>query len=433
MKKQLFPSLLEGPIALPRSKSHAIRGLILAALADTPSTIEHLPSSSDVLSCISCLRNLGVSIDTNGTTTNISGGLLKTIDSKRKSPVPLLLDCGNSGTTLFILTATIALASQNISLDGDSSLRLRSAKELLNALTMLGVLVESGPTPPYRITGPITNSTCSISCPTSQFLTALLITLPFAPVDTTIEVTSLTEIPYVHMTLSWLDRCGIQYSRTNLEQFSIQGQQSINAFKATIGRDASAASFFACAAILQKSELTLLDLDLDDNQGDFALFDLLEEQGCTITKQKNASGTTDLTIDGSGFIGSSQVNLEHMPDAVPAYAVLATKAEKPTTITNIAHVRRKECDRIHAIETELTKMGIETKSTPDSLTIIPGPLKGASLDGHSDHRILMACTIAALAADRPSTIGNAQDAAITYPSFYEDLEALGARIETSRE
>ncbi len=428
MTKTIYPSSVQGTIYLPRSKSHAIRALVLAALADGRSTIDHLPDSLDVGACVDCLKRLGVDIKRADKSTRVSGNLLSTIDMPRKSPIPHRLDCKNSGTTLFILTSIAALAKQNIALDGDNSLRKRSAAPLLEALQSLGVLVESGPTPPIRITGPITQSLCSIDCPTSQFLTSLLITLPFAPVDTQVTVTELKEIPYVEMTLNWLDFCNITYTHTAFRKFTILGNQRIQPFSVTIGRDASAASFFACAAALKKTTITLADLSLDDKQGDYALFDLLESQGCSVQKQKTTTNNWDVKIDGSGFVGGGSVSFEDIPDAVPAYAVLASAAQEPTTITHIAHVRQKECDRIAAIEQELSKMSIRTDSTDDSLTIYPGQLQGAELESHGDHRILMALSIAALAANSPSTITGAQDAAITYPQFFEDLASLGARI-----
>lgn len=419
MRVHVEKSMLRGEISIPSSKSQSIRAVIFASLAKGTSTIDDLLASADADSCLQACRTLGARIQ--HSPLRIEGPL-----SPHKE---LTLDLGNSGTSLFFLTALAALYDIPITLTGDDSLCQRSAEPLLAALQKMGACIAGGPTPPYTIQGPVSGSALRISCPTSQYLSALLIILPLLSDPSSVEIPLLNERPYAEMTLRWLDSQHITYdAREDLQHIRIAGGQHYRPFHYRVNADASSATFLFCAAAITGGQVTCERINLNDGQGDFGVLDILTAWGCEVTTTERHDGLQDVKIQGAPLCGGGQIDLNAMPDSLPALAVTVCYAAQSATFTNIAHVRAKETDRIAIIEKELQKMGGHTESGPDWLTVHPRPLKGALVDGHEDHRIVMALGIAALGAHSPTTIQGAQWCRITYPNFFDDLRSLGARI-----
>jgi 3-phosphoshikimate 1-carboxyvinyltransferase len=362
--------------------------------------------------------------------------------SPASSGLPLL-DVGNSGTTLFLALAFAALGSGPVGFTGDEQIRRRSAAPLLDALSGLGVRVSSAPggCAPITLQGPWKGGRVRLPCPTSQYLSALLLAAPLAPAGTLteIEVPLLNERPYVELTLSYLDAQGIPYeAAADFSQFRIPGGAVYKPMNGPVPGDFSSAAFPACAGAISGGTLTLLGLERDDPQGDKAFFDMLARMGCEVSWEKSAppavpgaAGPPEwrLTLSRKGPLTGGEFDLNATPDLLPAMAVTAAFARGKTALVNVAHARIKETDRIAVMAEELGKRGIKTEERPDGLIIHgagdrPGPaIRGGAADGHGDHRIVMALAAAALGASGPLEIKDAESAAVTYPGFLELLDA----------
>ena len=340
----------------------------------------------------------------------------------REQKVEIHINVGNSGTSLYLLTAVAAALEAKVYFDGDEQIRSRSAANLLNALTDLGASVVSSPggCAPYSVQGPLRGGETSINCPTSQYLSALLLAAPLLQTDasTLIRVPLLMEQPYAEMTLKWMENRGIQWKQKGMKEFNVPGGQAYTPFDAPIAADFSSATFFFCAAAISGCPLTLSGLDMNDSQGDKAVLTYLEAMGCRFEHTPEGIRVNPAPLQGC------ELDLNNTPDALPAMAVTACYARGETRIVNVPQARMKETDRIAVMTAELKKMGSHIKETPDGMIINGSPLHGASLKGHGDHRVVMALALASLGALGITEIDTAEAVNITYPGFFEQLEQL---------
>jgi len=415
-------SAIGGAVRIPGSKSHTIRATAIATLAEGTSQIYDPLDSLDTRACVSVCRGLGARIRTGGDwLIEGTGGRLACPDD--------VLDVGNSGTTLYVTLSMAALGGGWSVFTGDEQIRARPAGLLLDALRALGaeaVSTRGNGCAPLLVRGPMKGGDVTIECPTSQYLTSLLIATPLAECDTEIEVPLLHERPYVEMTLGWLDAQGVRYEREGFERFRLPGGQAYQAFQKAIPADFSSATFFLCAAAICGSEVTLLGLEEDDTQGDKAVLDYLAAMGAQVEWVEGG-----VRVRGGGLAGG-EFDLNATPDALPAMAVTACLAEGETRLVNVPQARIKETDRLTVMREELTKMGARIEELPDGLVIQGGGLTGAAVDGRGDHRVVMALAVAGLAADGRTEISTAESVAVTFPTFVELMAGLGARIEEER-
>ncbi len=423
MKWKITPSRTAGDIAVPPSKSHTIRALLIAALADGQSRIRKPLLAGDGGSALSAARSLGATVRTEGDTITVEG------IGTRYNGGDDLFDMGNSGTGTNLFMAAAALGTRQRRFDGDASLRSRPFRPLLDALGQLGAKasIDRGVPRdlPFTICGPLRAGAATVNGVSSQFVSSLLFVTPLLAGPSEIIVENLHEKPYVELTLWWLQAQGIkiQYSE-DLSRFTIQGGQAYHGFDREIPADFSGAAFAACAGALGPAGLRLTGLDFSDPQGDKGIFDVLDRMGATVTH-----GLGSVTVSGPGPLKGIPIDLNAMPDALPALSVVACAAEGETRIGNVAQARIKETDRIAVMREELTKMGADIAELPDGLVIRNRPLHGAHVNGHDDHRVVMALAIAALNADGETIIDGAEAAAVTYPTFVDDFRAVGAEIE----
>ena len=418
MEITVRPSSLKGTIRIPGSKSHTIRGLLFATLASGRSVLSSPLYSSDTNSCIECCRLLGASIEVSPERIVVegTGGKLETPEN--------VLDVGNSGTTLYLSAGVAALSDAWSVFTGDDQIRRRSAQSLLSSLKDLGadaISTRQNGCTPLMIRGPLKGGSTEISCPTSQYLSGLLLATPFAQGDTEINVTLLNEQPYVEITLSWLDSLGIAYRHDDFRRFYISGGQTISPFDRSIPADFSSATFFLCAAAITKSEITLVGLDMEDSQGDKAVVDILQEMGCSVAFHEHG-----LTIRGDSLKGG-EFDLNSIPDALPALSVVACFAEDETRLVNVPQARLKETDRISVMTEELRNLGAAVDELPDGMIIkgkSGGNLEGTRVNGRYDHRVVMALAIAGLAARGQTSIETAESVQVTFPEFFDLLDSL---------
>ncbi|MBN2513694.1 MAG: 3-phosphoshikimate 1-carboxyvinyltransferase [Sedimentisphaerales bacterium] len=421
-------SRLSGKVAIPASKSHTIRSVAIAALADGQSIIRNPLYSHDTLSCVSTYRSLGATIDTTDPLQWIVQGICGEISFKNTT-----IDVGNSGTTLAIALGSASLADPNkeVIFTGDYQIQNRPVGSLCRALTQLGascIAVKNNDCAPVQVKGQLSGGKVSIHCPTSQYLSSLLLACPLADGDTEIEVPLLYEPDYAKMTLDWLDKQGIRYSRQEMAHFSISGHQKYTSFNLPVAADFSSATFFLCAGALLADELTLTGLDFSDSQPDKAVVDYLQQMGAEIT-----ISTEGVRIHQSSLRGVD-IDMNRTPDALPAMAVTAAFASGTTRLLNVPQARNKETDRIACMAKELTKLGADIEELPDGMVIRGGKrLHPASLHGYDDHRIVMACAIAGMCLeDGPLTVDTAEAAGVTFPDFVPLMNSIGAKITLSK-
>ena len=427
---RVAPGRLGGRVVIPGSKSHTIRALLIAAAATGTSRIVSPLESSDTFACVGVLRQLGVEInevrldngDLSALVVNGTGGVF--LEPRGD------LDCGNSGTTFYLALSLAALQDFPIRLTGDEQLRRRSAGPLLSSLEDLGARVTRegvDSCPPVTVQGPAAGGSTTIECSTSQYLSSLLLAAPLYTKGVVISVPLLNERPYVEITLGWLDSQKITYDRDGWDRFVVQGGQAYASFERSIPGDFSAATFFLAAAAVTGSVLTLSGLDVNDTQGDRGIVEVLRNLGCEIAVE--AATQAALTITGpSGQLAGGTIDLNSMPDALPALAVVGTMCDSPLTLANVPQAREKETDRIAVMTSVLRRLGGEARELPDGIEVAPQQLTGGEADSHGDHRVAMALAVAGLCSKNPVTVTDANVAAITYPGFYQALRTVGAQV-----
>ena len=469
------PHCFSAELRVPTSKSHTIRRLIIATLANGVSEIIHPLDSLDTRSCVAVCRALGAEINEHRGADPVSANpedekgekllswTVRGLTHNAATGAPKHCDVGNSGTTLFLALAAAALGNGPVEFDGDEQIRRRSAAPLLEALAGLGISVKSAENgcAPITVYGSWKGGRVSLPCPTSQYLSALLLAAPLAPagVITEIDIPLLNERPYIEMTLSYLDSQGIRYEAAqDFSYFKIPGGSRWQPVSGTAPADFSSAAFPAAAAAITGGPVKLLGLDPDDTQGDKAFFGFLEKMGCRVKWEQvptkhiplgqyvstglRAIGQKALELDIAEWqlmvsrrdtIYGREFDLNNTPDLFPALAAVACFARGDTALVNIAHARLKETDRIMVMAEELMNLGIKTTERPDGLVIhgrgdvLPEANSGGHIrtDGHGDHRVVMALAVAALGCPLPVEIAGAERAAATYPGF---LELLGANV-----
>ncbi len=413
-------SVLSGAVRIPGSKSHTIRAVAIASLAGGTSHIEHPLDSWDTQAAVTVGRALGAEIQT-GREWVVHGtaGSLQTPDN--------VVDVGNSGTTLYFGLSMAALGEGWTVLTGDEQIRARPAGPLLGALKALGAeafSTRANGCAPLIVRGPLQGGHAQIECPTSQYLSSLLISCPLAERDTELTIPLLNERPYVEMTLSWLDRRGIRVEYDpQMQGFRIPGGQSYERFREAIPADFSSATFFLCAAAITDSELTLLGLDMADTQGDKAVVEMLQTMGAKIEVGR------DFIRIRSGDLVGAELDLNATPDALPALAVTACFARGETRLVNVPQARLKETDRIAVMKEALTAMGADVEELKDGLIIRESQLRGTRLHGYGDHRVVMALAVAGLGADGSTEIDTAESVRVTFPNFVELMRSVGGQME----
>ena len=465
LRMKLFvdkPSL-HGAIRIPPSKSHTIRALLCAALAETPSFIESPLMSADVLTAVKVLTQLGVEITEIQSsplvlkvTPPVSGMLsfAETIcaagTSAGSSAGEIRLDLGNSGSLLYFLGVLLAAVRVPFSLTGDSSLQSRPVEPLLAVYRQAGLSYSAcsasgSRTPPVQGRGPLGAGTFRLTGPFSQPVTGLLLTAPLLKGLTEIFFDNAGERPYLRMTCEWLRTAGIEVFSRDECYFKIAGCQRYSAFSKTIAGDWSSALFPLTAAVLCNAALTLTNLDPLDVQGDSQAVHILREMGADI--RCNPERHTVTVHPAAASLHGGSFDCADIPDAVPALATAAAFCEGETLLFNTGVCRFKECDRLHAITEELSKFGVVIIQGADFLRIDGkggGGLHPAGVWSHGDHRIAMmlACTACGIAARSAgycnssaqlplkdgslSYIEDFECVSVSYPDFIADMNTAGA-------
>jgi 3-phosphoshikimate 1-carboxyvinyltransferase len=421
---------IRGSVPLPGDKSISHRYAMLAGIAEGPSRLENYSTGADCASTLGCIRALGVTwerkADQNLIEVQGRGAVLST------PPTPL--DCGNSGSTMRMLSGIVAgqpFASEMI---GDESLSRRPMERVIKPLTAMGARIESQQgKPPLRITGGSLKAIdYKMPVASAQVKSCLLFAGLFADGETRVEESVRTRD---HGEVA-LRAFGAQLDRKSVgggTEIRIRGGQRLRGIEARIPGDLSSAAFFLCAAALfPGSELTIPNLLMNPTRA--RLLDILMQMGLRISvtqlEEINGELVGSLQVAGGTLGGATIAGADSaaLIDEIPVLAAIAPFTQQGIEVRDAKELRIKESDRIASVATNLRLMGAQVEEREDGLKIPGGQtLHGAELDSYSDHRIAMAFAVAALRAQGETLIRGAESAAISYPAFFEKLEELSER------
>jgi 3-phosphoshikimate 1-carboxyvinyltransferase len=422
---------LQGSLTVPGDKSISHRYAMLAGLAEGTTRLSNFSTGADPHSSLACMESIGATVVHHGSGSAATIEITGVAGAFRQPAGPL--DCGNSGSTMRMLSGLIAAHPHTFTLIGDQSLTQRPMERIRKPLSEMGaklnltdghapIVIQGGPLHAIDFTTPI---------PSAQVKTAVL----FAGLQAE-GATSLTEsVRTRDHSEHALKAFGATLTRT-AEKLTIAGGQKLHAIDATVPGDISSAAFFLCAALLFPDSNLVLDA-LGMNPTRTALLDVVTALGGRIKL---------LTVEEhhGEIIGSIQVNsapaatngafiisgalTAQVIDELPVLAAIAPYTANGLIIRNAQELRVKESDRIALVAQNLRAMGAELTEHPDGLEI-PGnqQLHGASIDPGSDHRIAMAFSIAALRATGDTAIHGAEAASISFPEFFTSLDALAQR------
>ncbi|MBS0206308.1 MAG: 3-phosphoshikimate 1-carboxyvinyltransferase [Planctomycetes bacterium] len=412
---------ITGSIRPPGSKSLTNRALVVAALSHGLTTLTGILDSRDTAVMIDSLRRLGIAVDqshaTHSATVTGCGGHLQATSAD------LWLE--NSGTSIRFLTAMCALGHGRFRLDGNPRMRERPIGDLLDSLRQFGITVSSElntECPPVIVQGDgLPGGKVSVNAGvSSQFLSAMLMAAPCAagPVEIRLSGPMVSE-PYIEMTLDVMSQFGVHVDRTVPGTFQIT-PQAYQARVYDIEPDASAASYFFAAAAVTGGEVTVEGLTRTALQGDVHFVDALEQMGCHVTW-----GNQGITVRGASPLSGIDIDMNAISDTAQTLACVAPFAAGPTRIRNVAHMRHKETDRVSAVVTELTRLGLQVDEHPDGMTIHPGGLHPGTVATYDDHRMAMSFSL--LGLRQPGiVIADPGCTSKTYPDYFSDLDRLCA-------
>lgn len=416
MKISIEKSEISGVTPTPPSKSYTIRGLMCASLARGRSDILQPLRSDDTDAAFSVLRKIGVRIRPEDSCWQVKG------DNYHEPSEDLF--CGDSATTLRLMTAFGSLIPGTCRLTAGPTLITRPIKILVDALKQWGVDIScQGDTAPIvikggKVRGGLTELPGNIS---SQYVSALLLLAPLAEDKAMIRLTApLESTPYVLMTIECLRSFGILIKYADdLREF--EGfPQSYKPTRYKVEGDWSSASYLLGLGAVA-GEIEVKNLNLQSLQGDKAIVALLRDMGVSI---EASAGSIKVK---KNKLKAVKKNLNNCIDLLPTAGVLAAVAQGKSEFTGIQRARLKESDRIKAVKEGLERAGIEVVEEPDRMLITGGKLRPATIDSKNDHRIAMAFSLLG-AAVGGITVEGAECVSKTYPDYWNILRSLGGRI-----
>ncbi|MDE1846040.1 MAG: 3-phosphoshikimate 1-carboxyvinyltransferase [Candidatus Micrarchaeota archaeon] len=425
-------STLSGETSSHPSKSYTHRDIIIAALAKGRSTIINPLVSRDTEASRLAAQCLGAMVENGVNSVEVTGtGKVEFLDS--------LFCAGNSGTTLRIMTALAALDSRRIELYGDKSLNKRPMDHLTSALDAVGAhtkltktrrwtgkkyVTES--TAPVFVEGPVKGREIVINgSQSSQYVSALLVAAPLAKSGMDIEIEGgAVSKPYMDITVTTMKKFGIRFDiEIPHKRYAIQ-KQDYKPATVTVPTDYSGMAFPMAAGILSGRGVTINALEDDLPQGDKEIIGILERLGAKIK-----TGEGKIEVHHSKMLEGGEFDLSSTPDLVIPVGILGVISKKPLTISNVAHARRKETDRIKALALELRKVGMRTDQFYDGLTIERyNGIHGAVLESYDDHRMFMGMTVVGMYAGN-TQVNGMESVNVSFPGFVKEMQKLGANIK----
>lgn len=404
-------------VEVPGSKSLTQRALIAATLAEGPSLIRRPLIADDTQHLMSGLKTLGARIEKTDDGFAVSGTGGAIAGSNRE------IFLGYNGTALRFLTALVCLGRGKYVLTGEKRLCERPVGPLVDALQEMGVdILCHNNCPPVEIQanglkgGAITLSDIE----SSQYVSALLLCAPYTAKGIELRLEgSIVSAPYIDLTISVMNDFGAKILRTGQRHYIVGTQHIYSGRDYTVEGDASSASYFFLAAALLKRSIRVNGISRQSAQGDIRLLTILEQMGCMVQSGPNWVEVTGLNLPE----GEWTLNLGDMPDMVPTVAILAAFRKGRTAITNVAHLRIKESNRLAAMVSELSRIGVTASELPDGLLIEGGVPHGAAIETYNDHRIAMSFAIAGLVTPGIE-IADKKCVDKSFPDFWRELAKI---------
>ncbi len=416
-----------GEVEVPPSKSLSHRCLALALLSGRRTRVDRLLRAEDTDLFLGVLEALGWTVSRDERGVDLEPPSVSERAAVEEETIELY--CGNAGTLYRFLVAALSTQRGRFRVDGAARLRERPIGVLAEAMAELGVEVrwlrEKG-FAPLEIVGPtlMGGRTTLDASESSQYLSALLLAGLRAQSPLEIEVTSLASAPYVGITLEILERLGLEAAvRVEGDRYFVSPVTSFGSSRLVVEGDWSAAAYPAAAAAITAGSVRLRGLRRDSVQGDRRFMEILATMGASVVWEGE-----DLRVQGpASLLAPGDVDMGDIPDQVPTVAALAAVARGTTRILGVPHLRIKESDRLHAMATELGRLGVVVSEQPEGLTLEgrewlsePPTVRVATYD---DHRIAMSLTIlglrrGAVEVERPEVVGK------SYPEFFRDLDRL---------
>ena len=440
MKAISKKSVLSGHITVPGSKSHTIRALILAAMAEGTSHISNPLPSNDCLSTAAAVRKVGAEVDFGAEGSSV--WTVKGAGSNLHLPEGLI-DVGNSGSLMYFLCPVLSTLPGECSFTGDESICRRPVNHLIDALCKLGAngrCINGGETPPFSFCGPVdVNKTLVTEGALSQYISGFMMAASRLNGTLNMELTNPKETPYLTMTKLWLESLGVPVTISDdFKKISVTGPVLIKAFDRAVPSDWEGVAFPLVAALISGSEIVIDNIDGSGSQGDDKIVDVLKSAGADIEWKRDAE---QLIVRGGKKMspanlpgGELVIGMSAFPDAICALAVAACFIEGKTVFTDIDICRKKETDRIKAMTSELSKLGAKISDEGERLVVYGDggrSLHGGQVESFKDHRIVMslACLGLGLAEGEQVTVNDSEWCSVTFPHFFEVMNDIGAGFQ----
>ena len=436
---------LSGHIQVPGSKSHTIRALLFASLAEGTSHIRNPLGGADCVSSSRAVPLFGAKVDTSDPADWIVEGAGK--NAHLPSDV---VNVGDSGSLLYFMSPVAATFEGWSVFTGDESIRTRPVMHVVDALRQLGAEAYiSRPeknAPPLIIKGPVKPG-CTVVTDgrLSQYISGIMMAASRLDGTTRIELTDPKEVPFLNMTRLWLESLGVQLEiSSDYRHIAVHGPVTFKAFDRFVPSDWEAVAFPLVAALITQSEITVDNIDNSGSQGDSAIVDVLKSLGGNITNdtEKNSLTVRKCRLSTAHLPGGElHVNLSGYPDAICALAVAGCFTEGTIVMEDIGVCRKKETDRIEVMQAELRRLGAEVESGGDWISVhghspvledgSRNPefvLHGGTVESYDDHRVAMslACLGLGLPSGESVTVKNAECCAVSFPDFYAVMNKINA-------
>ena len=418
---------LRGELTVPGDKSISHRAVMFGSLAEGTTEISHFLTGADCLSTISCFRNMGIRIESDGDRVLVHGKGLRGLAAPEKT-----LDCGNSGTTTRLLSGILAGQKFKSVLTGDASIRKRPMNRVIRPLREMGADItsfeDSGCAPLSIHPSSLRGISYDSPVASAQVKSCILLAGLYAESSVTVTEPVLSR-DHTERMLTQLGARLAAFTKEGRPAVTIEPDPSLEAIRIDVPGDISSAAYFLTAATLVPgSEIRLKNVGINPTRD--GILRALQDMGADISVENVLFGgepSADLVVRSASLHGT-EVSGEMIPtliDEIPVLAVAAAFAEGTTVIRDAAELKVKESDRIALVSEGLQRMGADVEPTEDGMIIRGGrPLHGAEIDTHGDHRIAMAFTIASLLADGETSLTDAECVAISYPEFFTDLRSL---------
>ena len=420
---------LKGTVSVPGDKSISHRGIMFGSIADGTTEIHNFLPGADCLATIRCFRALGIEIEQEGSTVTVHGKGLHGLSAPSH-----ILDVGNSGTTTRLLSGILVGQPFESKLSGDESLNSRPMKRIIDPLTQMGAdissILHNGCAPLYIAPSRLHGIHYDSPVASAQVKSCILLAGLYGNGETSVTEPGLsrnhTELMLKEFGADIRSVHDLDCSRTTA---IIQPGRELHGQKLTVPGDISSAAYFIAAGlIVPDSEIRITNVGINPTRA--GILKICEDMGARIelSNERTEGGEkiADITVRTSRLHGTV-IEGDIIPaliDEIPVIAVMAAVAEGTTVIRDAAELKVKETDRIETVTDNLKAMGCDVTPTEDGMIINGGKLKGASIHTLLDHRIAMAFSIAALAAEGRTRILDSKCVDVSYPAFYDTFEEL---------